>query len=129
MRFSVDIIMPCMCGAATIQGVASTCTHVHSLNNKPACIYINARTCTRTCSIIAVDPLPCCEISRVVFIGMVGRNHDAASFESYSGGISRCGKISRKYGVSFPDIFHTFLHFLLTMQCATDINFCLHKMI
>ena len=40
--------------------------HVHSFNNKPfVCTYnVHAHTC------IVVDPVPCSDISRVVFNGM-----------------------------------------------------------
>ena len=55
-------------GAVTIRGRCLqrfTRVRVHSFNTKPSCIHVNVRAHTE----IAVDPLPCSEISRAAFIG------------------------------------------------------------
>ena len=91
-------------GAATIRGRLDFKGGVYRDRRARACtasiisLYLyTCMMCVRI-RIIAGDPLPCGEISRAAFIGMSSQKR-ARHFEG--GGISRCGKISRKYGMYY----------------------------
>ena len=77
-------------GAATIWGQylqRSTCTHVHSFNNKPSCMHIKCPCAYGNC---------CWPLTmRRDFEGGVYWDEFADRYD----GISRCGEISRKYGI------------------------------